>query len=133
MSELIGMSRSGDRSSVPISDINIANVRHMINRDAHPHPAILTAITVILITSIYYLYVVCWKVYVGGVWVNSEGDNVEISHNRWSDVLIVGGRKGNISGKAIFLEKNDKIDIGVLYQHNIYWLNGSVWKKPIRV
>lgn len=134
MSELIMISETGEYSTAPVHEANIQNVRNIVNKDAHPHPMILVSVTIILVIVIYYLYVISWKTCFNGKWVDSAGDILYIKHNKWDDsVTVEGFLHGHVKGDAIYLVVEGKMNMGVLYDSSIYWLNHDVWTRPTKL
>jgi hypothetical protein len=133
MNELVMVSEKNEYSSAPIDEINVENVRHIINRNDHPHPVVLIIIIITLMILLYYIYAAFVKTCFNGEWISNEG-HMKVKHNKWNDSILVNGFvHGHVKGNAVYLIINNKLSLGVLYDDTIYWIGGEIWKRPINI
>lgn len=136
MNSLVMVSETNEYSAIPTEEMNMTNVKNIIHKNDHPHPVILCVIVIVLMIVIYYIYVAFIKVCFNGKWISNNENRgfISLKHNKWNDSVIVDDFiKGYVKGNAIYLHVNNKISLGILYDNNIYWLNGDVWKRPIHI
>ncbi len=135
MSQIVSMMEDGETQTIPAEEINITNVKNIIYKNDNPHPLIISALAMVLIIFIYYIYVVFIKTCFGGRWLTDGeyGGAVVIRHNKWNNTVHVDDvGSGIINGAAIYLRTSGSLLYsGVLHNNNIYWIGGAVWKRPI--
>jgi hypothetical protein len=134
MSNLITVLEGDETQTVPAEEINITNVKNIIYKNDNPHPVAIVAIAAVLIIFMYYIYVVFIKTCFNGYWLTEgeHGGDVVIRHNKWNDSLRINGvGSGFVKGGAIYLRVADEMHTGILYNNNIYWVGGAVWKRPV--
>ena len=114
---------------------NIRDLKHKLHFSDHPHPATLCMIIIIFLIFIYYVYINLLKQCFSGVWYDQDGNKYYISHNKWSDSILVNQYvQGYVSGHAIYLRISGRFIRGVLHNNIIHWVGTPLtWQKAINI
>ncbi len=109
-------------------------VRRIINKTDNPHPIVLMCVVAVVIILLYYIYIMMIKESFSGEWFDGL-ELINIEHNKWNDTILVNNHiRGNVRGNAIYLERGNKIQVGVLYKKSIYWVGSdTIWIIPSSV
>ena len=129
--------KDGKQISVPVGDYNTETVKTIIKKTENPSPIIILSCIFVIIVLLYYMYITIVKHCYSGEWYN-QNDVFVIKHHKWNDSVEISDNsntkiKGYISGKAIFIYINNVLNMGIINNRQIHWVDGSIWKKRINV
>jgi len=105
---------------------NIIKVKDVIRRTENPNPLVIVVIILVTIIVMFIIYIQIVKKSISGVWIDSENNKHNISHNKWKDIITVDENEGIIKGNLVVLQR-DGINIGILMDDRINWNDGSSW------
>jgi hypothetical protein len=109
-------------------DRNVLNVNEIVRRSENPHPAIVMAISVVLLIAIWCLYTQIVELSLSGVWFDDDTRaEHHIVHNRWNNTVYVDKIRGSIRGNVISMINKGVLRRGIVDSGAIQWLNGSQW------
>ena len=120
---------------ISASQMNIDNLKNILEMQENPHPLVILSIVIILIFIIYYIHVIFVKTCFNGDWHNKNGELKSVYHNKWNDNIVVnGGSRGYARGNSVYILIGGKTQLGVLSGREIYWVNSDdVWRKTMCV
>ncbi len=115
---------------------NIEFIKNKINIVDHPCPTSLMAIAAAVVLFMYYLYVVFIKTDFGGTWYGPGGEAYVVSHNKYSDGIVVNGMlPGYACGGAMYIDVgNGGHIVGAVDKNTIYWARSDIaWTRPVEL
>ncbi len=118
-------------------DINEDRVKKIIHENDHPHPAIISGFSVMILVILFIVYIIFVKQDLSGDYYKDK-DVYAIHHNKWNNTVHIQGKdtesNGVVLGSTIFVHSEDKGKFGVYYKDHIYWVSESgrceTWSRP---
>lgn len=112
---------------------NVIELNKKIEMKNNPNPIYLTCLIIGYIVIIYFLYIFIIKDDISGIWKDSDGKIYKITHNKFSDnVIIYHNQKktiGVIHGNLVILRNDNNDNMGVYLNNRIKWLHKKIWYK----
>jgi hypothetical protein len=111
--------------------MNLARVKHIVERSENPHPLTVVFIIIGSILVLYSFYIASIKKEMSGDWSSDENDIYSIKHNKWNDKITIrsmtGVNDGVVKGNVVVIYVGKTMKLGVWVDDNINWIDGSRW------
>jgi len=112
---------------------NVYELNKKIELKNNPNPVYIVCLMIGYLVVIYFMYVFIIKTDISGTWKDSDGNIYKISHNKFSDnIIIFNNRKktiGVMHGNLVIIRNESNDNMGVYLNNRIKWLHKKIWYK----
>ena len=112
---------------------NVYELNKKIELKNNPNPVYVVCLMIGYLVVIYFMYVFIIKTDISGTWKDSDGNIYKISHNKFSDnIIIFNNRKktiGVMHGNLVIIRNESNDNMGVYLNNRIKWLHKKIWYK----